>query len=183
MTRVVYLAELNKFIFGGLLSLGILFSTSNLAYAEQDLSFADSISDVNSLNNNSIGSHMDMNEYGYFYNYDKYGNVLFGTSYDDNGNIYYTEEEDNGPGASKVGVVRNKTLSNGLEYDDNGHLINIMNKKSSEYEQLCIDYENHKSVVMSSLDEVVDFLNYYAWQYSLNDIHLNDNRIEGCEEG
>jgi hypothetical protein len=150
-------------------------------------SYANAISDnLVKMNENHleyVQPELKENEYGYTYNYDKNGNILFGYSFDSVGNIYYTEPESVGPSANKVGVLKNTTDKNGLSYDESGHLINPMTYNLENWKDTFDSFENGEVMYFDTWNEVDKYLSCYFLQYALDTIYPEQVAQWKCKDG
>ena len=107
-------------------------------------------------------------EVGGIYLADKEGNKIFGYYYDNAGEIYYTEEEEIGPGMNMGSYYRNKHDKFGTWFDANGNAANLSSADPEIYDAKCKEFEEKgKQPVESDSDT---FFGYYICQYSLGDI-------------
>lgn len=97
----------------------------------------------------------------------KNGNPIYGYTYDDNGNIYYTDF------GSKTGILKNQKSHIGLSFDENGILIVPGYKYDEEtYKGAAKTLEDGRSYNIAGRDMVEDFCEYYNKQYRLYN-HMN----------
>ena len=144
-------------------------------YAQVDSERVYEIESLNTYINNYYGIHFE-NINGNIYNIDKDGNVVYGYSYDNQGNIYYTEEGSAGPSDMGTGVIREKEGPNGVYFDAEGHLVNP--SSSSFYYDYAKKFEEIGYIEFKSLDEANGFLEFYMFQYSLTNLKVDRYRLE-----
>lgn len=163
------------------------------SYASVDDKEVQAIQRSNDYIDNYYGLHLGEKS-GVLYNLDKNDNIVYGYSYDLNGNIYFTNYLTNGPGSADIGILRGEEGENGVYFDENGHLlnpsmpINYSNKEEIgngiviqdiiDYKALAEEFETEGSIKFKNLKETEDFLEYYILQYSLDNLKADKYKLE-----
>lgn len=168
--------------------------TAFMSYADVDIDAVLSIQKSNEYIDNYYGLHLGLKD-DVLYNLDKHDNIVYGYSYDSNGNIYYTNYKLDGPGFEKEGILRDVEGKNGVYFDADGHLVNpstklkynIAKEDSStmivvqdviDYDVLSEQFEKDRSLEFRSVQDVEDFLEYYILQYSLDNLKADRYKLE-----
>lgn len=166
---------------------GSTFSVSASEYSQ----FVDSLVYLKDLSTENSGLYFsDLN--GYTYIVDAEGNICYDYSYDENGDLYYTEE------GSVTGILKSASNADGIYFDENGKYVNPSMVDPERYKQLSIQFETDQFVTLNNQDDILNFLEYYSLQYRLYDevetlyitknsdgtytINLPDNKIYNRQE-
>lgn len=157
------------------LSLCLTFFNAFSAYAEIDSERVYEIEALNNYINNYYGIHFEEIN-GCLYNVDKNGDVVYGYSYDNQGNIYYTDIEGQGTPDKDMGIIKDKEGPNGVYFDTKGHLVNP--SSSVHYYDYAKKFEEIGYIEFKSLNEMNNFLEYYMFQYSLTNLKVDRYRLE-----
>ena len=153
-----------KILYALLLSFSLINTTP--IYASEYTEFVNNLVYLRDLNTTNDGNHLkEIN--GYSYIVDKNDNICYGYSYDEYGNLYYTEEN------STTGILKSNVNQDGIWFDENGIYTNPSTIEIDKNKALSEEFEQTGSVTFNSNEEVLNFLEYYSIQYRLYDEVFN----------